>query len=531
MDHPKIDFLKEKYELVKPDEKPFLFFRKTLIASFLILAIAGAAFSFHVRATSDGHGGATELSLFSIIRNFILPGDDALDGESDDRVNFLLTGVGGTGHEGAQLTDTILFASYRPSTKKLAFLSLPRDMTVPIPGHGYQKVNHVNAYAEAEKTGSGGEVTAQFIGNTIKQPVQYYMRVDFGGFQELIDTVGGVDVTVDHAFTDAAYPIIGKENDTCGNSKASMNATAADLLNTSSGPAIPPPDYACRFEVLTFKEGVTHMDGKTALAFVRSRHGNNGEGSDFARSHRQQKIMLAVKDKVFSASTFLNPVRITGIFDTLQKNISTNLSVSQLMRLAKEFKDLKSDEVVSHVIDDSPNSPLYATMLNGAYVLLPKNDDWTTLQQMAQYIYTSEPKGVEQTKLAEAPTHTQKPTAPVVRVEIQNGTTVTGLGVRASQLLITHEEFNVIKVGNAVTRDYTHTVIYDLTNGAKADELQALKTFFQADIASASGWMKNDQVIPEQVAVTPDEPKPLPTGSKVDFLVILGQSARDVVMK
>ncbi len=529
MEHPKIDFLKEKYDLTKPDEKPFLFFKKTLIISFFILATVGAAFSFNVGATSDGEKSPTELSLFSIIRNFILPEDDFLDGESEDRVNILLTGIGGVGHEGAQLTDTILFASYRPSTKKVAFMSLPRDMTVPIPGRGYQKINSVNAYAESANAGTGGSATAQFVGETLKQPVHYYARVDFDGFAELINIIGGIDVYVDHPFTDSAYPILGKEKDTCGNSKASMNATADELAGTASGPAIPPPNYACRFKVLTFKEGMMHMDGETALDFVRSRHGNNGEGSDFARSRRQQKVMLAVKDKVFSVSTFFNPVRITGIFDTLDKNISTNLSVSQLMRLGKEFKDLKSEDVVSHVIDDSPDSPLYATTLNGAYVLLPKNDDWKTLQQMAQYIYTPAPDTTQKRSVVTTTPDpvTPEPVAASVRLEIQNGTNVTGLGVRASQLLQTHKEFQVIKVGNAVTRDYTQTVIYDLTSGSNPEELKALQGFFQAKIASESGENGESTV----TLANEEGAKPAPTGSKIDFLVILGQSARDLVMK
>lgn len=544
MAHPKIDFLKEKHQLVKPDEKPFLFFRKAIVVTSIVIATSGIFFSFGIRSTSDQNGHQTNLSLFSIIHQFVLPDKDLLNGEKEDRVNFLLTGIGGDGHEGGQLTDTIVFASYRPSTKKIAMLSLPRDMTVPIPNHGYQKVNHTNAYAEAENHGTGGSATAQLIGDTLKQPIQYYMRVDFNGFAEFIDTIGGVDVEIENTFTDAAYPIVGKELDSCGNSKASMSATPAELSDTTSGVAIPPPNYACRFAVMTFKKGSMHMDGETALAFTRSRHGNNGEGSDFARSRRQQKIMLAVKDKLFSASTFLNPVRITGIFDTLQKNISTNLSVSQLMRLAKEFKDLKSADVVNHVIDDSPNSPLYSTMLNGAYVLLPKNDDWTQLQKMAEYVYTPDPTTPVTTRIVES-TPTPK-VIPTVRVEIQNGTTVTGLAFRASQLLNANIKFNVIKVGNAVTRDYSHTVIYDLTNGAKPEDLKSLQMFLKADIADASGWMKDGQVVPQQVAVTPDDSpsttidqpqnqptqaaNPTPTGSKVDFLVILGQSAQNLVM-
>lgn len=534
MPQPKIDFLKEKYELTKPDERPFLFFRKGVIASIVGIAMIGLFFSFQVRTTSDSkHSKTNNLSVFSIIHQIVAPQNDKLDGESADRVNMLLTGIGGEGHEGAQLTDTILFASYRPSTKKLALLSLPRDMTVPITDHGYQKVNHVNAYAESENPGSGAQTTAQFIGDLLKQPVHYYIRVDFSGFAELIDTIGGIDVVIDHPFTDPAYPIIGKELDTCGNSKASMNATAEDIAASvnGTGPAISAPNYSCRFEVLTFKEGIMHMDGETALAFVRSRHGNNGEGSDFARSRRQQKVMLAVKEKVFSASTILNPVRLTGILNTLQKNISTNLSVAQLMRLAKDFRELKSDEVINHVVDDSPTSPLYATNLNGAYVLLPKNDDWTPLQQIAQYAFTPEPSSTKTNSFATTQTTPTKAVSQT-RVEIQNGTNVTGLAFRASQLLNTHNEFNVVKVGNAVTRDYSHTVIYDLTNGKKSEELKSLQTFFKADIANASGWLKNSEVVEQQVAVTADEStqstKPIATASKVDFLVILGQNAGDL---
>ena len=485
MENPKIDFLKEKYALSKPDEKPFLFFGRTVIAVILVLATTGAVFSFRVGKTTEGKANATSFSLFSAIRSFMTPNDAELNGEKEDRVNILLTGIGGEGHDGPQLTDTILFASYRPSTKKLALMSLPRDMTVELPGRGYQKVNHANAYAEMEKPGSGATVAADLIGTVIRQPVQYYMRVDFSGFSELIDSLGGVDVYVDHPFTDANYPILGKEYDTCGNSSALMNGksiqtgsntegSSTDALATDNATRIvktPGPDYRCRFEVLTFKEGWKHMDGATALAFVRSRHGNNGEGSDFARSMRQQKILLAVKDKVFSVSTFFNPIRVGSILDTLQKNINTNLSISELVRLGKEFKDLKSEDVVNHVIDASPNSPLYETTVNGAYVLLPKNDDWTQLQQMAKYIFTAEKTDVKQIAVKEAgsgdPTHNNVLIPKVIpsRVDIENGTTIAGLAFRASQILNDQHGFNVIKVGNAPTRGFTHTIIYDLTNG------------------------------------------------------------------
>ena len=66
--------------------------------------------------------------------------------------------------------------------QKLAFLSLPRDMRVDLPGHGSQKINHANAYAEMEQAGSGPTATAEIIRNVLHQPIQYYLRVDFDGF-------------------------------------------------------------------------------------------------------------------------------------------------------------------------------------------------------------------------------------------------------------------------------------------------------------------------------------------------------------
>ncbi len=536
MHNPKIDFLKEKYELQKPDQKPFIFFGRSIVTTLVVLAVLGTVFSYHVATTTENTSGIpTPFSLFAAIKSFLTPNDAVLNGESEDRVNILLTGIGGEGHDGPQLTDTMEFASYRPSTKKLALMSLPRDLTVPIPGHGYQKINHENAYIEAEKPGTGAAATAAFVGNLLNQPVQYYVRVDFSGYEELVNSLGGVDVYIDKTFTDPDYPIIGKELDTCGNSKASMNPSSIDSLN---GPAVPPANYSCRFESRTFKQGWMHMDGVTALAYARSRHGNNGEGSDFARSRRQQKILIAAKDKVFSFSTFLNPLRVTGILDTLQKNISTNFTAAEMIRLATDLKDLKSDEVANHVLDNSPNSPLYETTVNGAYVLLPKNDDWTPIKQMAQYIFTSEKtvdialKSTPAKSTAVETVTTSKPAAIPVHVEIQNGTNVAGLAFRASQLLNGQQDFDVTKVGNAPTRNFTHTIIYDLTNGQKVAELKSLQTFFKSDLSlSASGWNVNTDVVPKELSLTGDDIKQMVTGSNIDFLVILGQNSQNFALK
>jgi polyisoprenyl-teichoic acid--peptidoglycan teichoic acid transferase len=546
MNKDKIDLLNESPRPpARTKRPPVLFFGRKLVIAILILATVGVVFSYQVSSTSESTGNLPNLSLFSTIKHLVTAGDKELEGEEQDRVNFLLMGIGGAGHDGPQLTDTIIFTSYKPSDGSVAMMSLPRDMTVPIPGYGYRKVNHANAYGEIDDPGSGPELASRVIGDVLDQDINYYLRVDFNGFAEFIDAIGGVDVYIENSFTDPNYPSHGKEYDTCGYVDEGIEGTEGregltdteeqtelaqildidqeeqgileEALDQENQPEV--IDYSCRFESITFYQGWTHMDGQTALKFARSRHGNNGEGSDFARSTRQQKIILAAKDKVLSASTFLNPSRISKMLDALKDNIATNLDVWEIVRLAKELKDVSATEIVHHVIDASNSSPLYATVLNGAYVLLPKNDDWSELQNIAEYIFT--PDNELATKFVDAPENKPK----FVQVEIQNGTNITGLAFRTSQLL-DGQGFDVVKVGNAVSRGYEHTVIYDLTNGQRSEELKALRDYLQADVTlSATGWMLSSDVIPKEVTFSSEDYERLTTQDNIDFLIILGESS------
>ena len=520
MDKPKIDFLKEKYQLEASRRKPVLFFGRALIGLVAFAAVGLVALSYNIDRSGEASGSFPSLSLFNTIRHLVSSNERDLKGESEDRVNFLLLGVGGAGHEGAQLSDTILFASLKPSTKQIGMISIPRDMTVPIPGYGERKVNSANAYGEQAEPGSGPLLASQVIGDVLQQSVQYYVRIDFDGFAELVDQLGGLDIYVDRAFTDESYPVLGKEEATCGNAPAV--SVPSDATATDAAAPVPPVDYSCRFEVLSFKEGWTHMDGSTALKYVRSRHGSNGEASDFARSRRQQKVLLAVREKTLSTDTLLNPGKISGLLATLRANISTNMQLWEILRIATMMKEVDQTKIATHVLDASPDSPLYATSLNGAYVLLPKNDDWRPIQLLAANVFD-----VTGPALASAPV--KKPE--FVKVEIQNGTTVSGLAFRTSQLL-EKKGFDVTKVGNALDRDYQHTVVYDLTGGAKPEQLKALRDYLEADVTqSATGWLMSDNVVPKEMAVTPEDERKLATDPSIDFLVILGESSANVAQK
>ena len=486
-----VDFLKKKYKLApqRTDAKKPKKMARLLGGFLVIAAVTGVVFSYKIAETHiDNVPDAGGFSLFSTFRQLVTADDKALVGEDDDRINFLLMGVGGAGHAGPELSDTLMFTSFRPSTHEIGMLSIPRDTIVPIPGYGFRKINHVNAYAELENPGSGPEVASDVIGELLDQDIHYSIKVDFQGFQDLIDAVGGIDVYVDRSFTDQSYP------------------TWDDLYQTVS-----------------FQEGWQHMDGEKALQYARSRHGNNGEGSDFARAERQQKVILAAKEKVLSPSTLLNPGKLNKLIETFQDNVQTDLSFWEMVKLARFAPDVNTDNIHHYVLDSSPSSPLYSSTINGAYVLLPKKDDWSEVREIAANIFSAE--------TAPSPEQNTVVQADQATIEIQNGTGVTGLAFQTSQLLAT-SGFDVVKIGNAESRVYDQTIIYDLTEGRKSDELAALKEYLEADVSmSAAGWVFADEVVPRELTITNPGEEYITSAEPIDFLIILGQNATELVMR
>lgn len=485
MDRIKIDFLRAKYDLATPKERGVFLFTRIFLAAVIVSAVTGLTFSY---TSTNSEGGA--VGFFTSIARLVSSGDKQLAGEKDDRVNFLLLGVGGKGHDGAELADTILFSSYRPSTSEVGMLSIPRDLLVPIPGYeGWRKVNSINAYAEAEEKGSGPVVTSEVLGGLLDQEIHYYVKINFDGFETFIDELGGVNVYVERSFSDYQYP------------------------EYEGSPT---------YMTVSFKEGWQHMDGKTALQFARSRHGNNGEGSDFARAARQQKILLAVKSELLSGSTLLNPGRISKLFETVKENVVTNMAPWELIRLASYLPNIDDQAISHHVLNDP--SLVNEQMLNGMYALLPANYDWHPIQRLAANLFNPEESNIA----IEAP---EEEAPQFVSVEIQNGTNITGLAFRASQLL-QGAGFEVEQVGNAESRDYKHTVIYDLTNGQKPDELNALRDMLAADVSmSAAGWVFTNEIVPTDLAVSQTPASESAGAPEVDFLIILGENTANLVMR
>jgi LCP family protein required for cell wall assembly len=305
------------------------------------------------------------------------------------RTNVLLLGIGGDGHDGPNLTDTMILASIDTKTGDVVLVNLPRDLWV---GDINDKINAIYAFGQ-EKNKSGLASAETEVSKLLGVPVHYGFRIDFSGFTKAVDYVGGLDLTIDNTFTDARYPIEGKEDDLCGLTIETQdkNGLKVQVVKDATGSAIPLDQlndfndpFTCRYENLTFKAGPAHLDGIMALKFVRSRHGNNDEGSDFARSARQEKIIVAFREKVLSKKTLLDPKTILSLLQTFGASIDTDIGNDEIPLFSKLALKVDKANIRKVVLDASnDNSKLEvgqpASDFGGRFVLLPKNNNWAGL--------------------------------------------------------------------------------------------------------------------------------------------------------
>lgn len=343
------------------------------------------------------------LSGTSPVVNLITTGTSLSSDEQ--RINVLLLGMAGGKHDGATLTDTILVASYNLKSKQLHIISIPRDLWLPAMR---AKVNSV--YQTGMKDQNGLNLAKTVVGNIVGLPIHYGLRIDFNGFVESVDALGGVEVTIEKTFDDYNYPITGKENDLCGfrEEEKDFSAEEAQKLNIEAGKRkvfISPEGavatdsaqedkgakyFSCRYERIHFDKGLSLMDGETALKFVRSRHGTNGEGSDFARSARQEKVIQAIRNKVLSLETLTNLQKLKELLDVLGKSIDTDISIKDGAEFFKIFKSLKSTHSI--VLDDSLLYHPLPADYDGAYVLISQDDDFTIVHQYIEKIFEEDQK-------------------------------------------------------------------------------------------------------------------------------------------
>ena len=316
--------------------------------------------------------------FFQLSRNFysnIYTGKSGTEVKDKTQYSILLMGYGGGAHEGTYLTDTMMVVTIDTQKKKATFVSLPRDIwsKIPIDEGGHAKLNSIyqmglfpRNYPAIPEKYRGKKVIGYILGIDI----DYYRTIDFSRFTKAVDTLGGIDVVVQKSFDDWQYPIEGKKDDTCG--KVDGDLETALLVATDS----PELAFPCRFEHLHFDAGRQHMDGETALKFVRSRHSLE-DGGDFARASRQQVFLAAMRAKVLSIG-FIS--KIIPLVNELEDHIRTDLPFDLLQKGLKEYTDTYT---TSSVLLSTDNYLESAYSQDRQYILQPKAgiDVWTEVRQ------------------------------------------------------------------------------------------------------------------------------------------------------
>lgn len=418
----------------------------------LVFAVSFFTYAFSVgsKIFNNGVGG------YSILKTIY--GKEQLKGEDQDRINILFLGMGGPNHPGGMLSDSIMVLSIQPKEKKAALLSIPRDLLVPIPSHGDDKIN--SAFADgyndylnkscAKKNkndcygsavDAGAKLEGQTVANILNVPIHYYVVANFTGFEKIIDQLGGVDVYVDGAIYDPLFP-------------------AEDMIH-----------------YLPFKisAGQHHLDGKTALKYARSRETT----SDFDRAARQQKVLKAVKDKAMQTGFISNPQKIIDVITTLGDSLKTDFTIAEIKSFALLVKDIQVDQIISKVLSTDQGG-LLVNYSNGVYYERPRTGNFKEIQQMMQNIFSN------QAVLDPA------------KIQIINGRSDSTSATKLSST-ITNKGYKITEITNSKTK-YAKTVIYDYSNGKQREALDYLKSGLGAEVAA----------------------KPTDTTIKSDITIILG---------
>jgi LCP family protein required for cell wall assembly len=307
---------------------------------------------------------------------------------------------------GPSRTDTMILLSINPQDKTLGMLSMPRDLWVPIPGQNITtKINTAYGIGEAQGyAGGGAQLAKDTVSSLIGRPVDYFVRVNFDGFRELIDLIGGVDVVVASTIHDEEYP------------------TA---------------DYGV--ETFHLDAGPQHLDGATALKYARTRHTDD----DYNRARRQQEIIRAVADKVLSANMIpqLLP-RVPQLLMTMQNSIETDIPIPVGLDLANLVSGSTLREVRQLVLDSQYGEETYSS--EGAWILLP--DRARVRVALDRFFGTASGTG------------TAAASADALRIEVLNGTMQPGVAASTAQKL-EGQGWRVVSIDDADRKDYQQTII------------------------------------------------------------------------
>jgi LCP family protein required for cell wall assembly len=371
---------REKQEKKKKHDKRVNLLKRVFI---ILLAIFCAALLF--MGTAKALVALKVLSLQNIVG---VAGSD-LPHDAHGHTNILLLGQGDASHDGIDLTDTVMIASLDPEkTQSAVMLSLPRDLYfLETENMGKGRINSLyrdykiilkrEGKTEGEASHLAMRELANEIGRALGMEIHHIVKVDFIGFVQAVDAIGGIDIVVPATLVDTEYP---------------------------------GPNYT--YETFSISAGPQHLDGETALKYARSRHST----SDFDRSARQQQILQAIADKVKSEGILTKPGQILDLLNIMEEHVLTTLQVRDMVSLAGTGKDIDRSKLIGMQLNTTnglygatsePGGILYTPprdQFGGAAVLLPVSIPeypvtWKQVQALVQLLIHDRTAHVERTPI------------------------------------------------------------------------------------------------------------------------------------
>ncbi len=362
----------------------------------LLICIAGGAVAlktgFTLNKITQGDGNIFK----SIIKS--LPGvEKTLEGEKEGRINILLLGMRGENVPGGGLlADTIMVLSIHPKddakegdTSRASLISIPRDLYVKVPNTNEQrKINAVFALGEERNHGGGGmQDMRAVVSEVIGQPVPYAVTINFQGFKDVVNALGGIDVTLKEPFTEALqfrepqvcdpYVYTEPTNPPQYQNKYHTRKNGTKYI-AKSYPLCYNKNLECGGE-FSLPAGTSHLDGDKALCYSRARYQTN----DFERAKRQQEVIQSIKAKALSVGTLTDFSKVNALIDSLGNNTTTNMQAWELKHAFELYQKLGDVPMKQGGLSDSEEGLLYAPPITegSGYILLPRGDNYDRVHE------------------------------------------------------------------------------------------------------------------------------------------------------
>lgn len=375
--------------------------RFTIFFAVIFLAIGlGAAIKTGLILNKVTQGNA---NIFKSLVRALPGGKDALEGEKEGRINILLLGMRGENVPGGGLlADTIMVLSIHPKNgdedpndqAKASLISIPRDLYVAVPGKSEQrKINAVYALGEErERDGGGIEDMQKIISEVTGLDIVYTVVINFQGFKNLVDILGGVTVTLAEPFQEN-YQFRGIEARCDGvtytipsggyEEKRVQRKNGTYYANPKRYPKCfakrAPETLECGGN-FSLPQGINTLNGDTALCYVRARSNSN----DFERARRQQQVLRAMKEKALSLGTLTDFAKVNAILESLGNNATTNLEAWQMKRLFDLYQGLGEIPINQKVLENSESGLLYnpPETPQAGYILLPIGNNYDKIREL-----------------------------------------------------------------------------------------------------------------------------------------------------